>query len=65
MTLFQISKSKVEQSRLTTDGNDHRNEEPHAVGHIRRMEDTQLPKVTLYDKLVHNSTGGQRKRYRD
>lgn len=37
------------------------------VGHIRRMEDTQLPKITLYGELEHGarSSGGQRKRYKD
>ena len=37
------------------------------IGHVRRMEENQLSKVTLYGELEHGERlfGGQRKRYRD
>ena len=37
------------------------------IGHVRLMEENQLPKITLYGELEHGKrlSGGQRKRYRD
>jgi len=37
------------------------------VGHVTRMEDTRLPKITFYSELEHGtrSHGGQLKRYKD
>ena len=37
------------------------------VGHVTRMEDTRLPKITFYSELKHGTRShcGQLKRYKD
>lgn len=37
------------------------------AGHVRRMDDTRIPKQLLYGELVNGSRsrGGQKKRYKD